>query len=193
MLQLDNESHWQAALYPGLDAKRQPQTTLVVKMGYWFDARGEVTPMDQVPAIEEEDRPYDDPLTSSLAASCESVPFKQGGELLCYGMAHPVGDKTTVMEVKLGLKRGDNDPWQKSLRVFGPRKWHRRLTSTAPGEPEPLKPLPIRYEYAYGGFDPRNETACFEANSAPRSLVGHHRTPTYAIEDDLRHPHRAGG
>jgi hypothetical protein len=164
MLQLENKSHWTAALYPAWSANRTPQITLVVKTGYWFDSRGEITAMQQVPAIEEEDRHYDDPLSSSLAASCESVPFKRGGEMLCYGTAQPPDDKATVMEAKLGLRRGEKDYWQKSLRVSGPRSWQRRLMATAPGEPAPLQSLPIRYEFAYGGRDPRKETACYEAN-----------------------------
>ncbi|MCU7843218.1 MAG: DUF2169 domain-containing protein [Candidatus Thiodiazotropha sp. (ex Monitilora ramsayi)] len=164
MLQLENNSHWQAALYPAWNAKRQPQITLVVKTSYWFDTRGEMTVMDHVPAIEEEDRHYGDPLTTSLAASCESVPFKQGGELLCYGTAQPPGDKATVMTVKLGLRRGEMNYWQKTLRVSGPRSWQRRLLSVVPGEPELLEPLPLRYESAYGGRDHRKETSCYEAN-----------------------------
>jgi hypothetical protein len=164
MLQLENKSLWQAALYPAWGANRIPQITLVVKTGYWFDNRGQLTAMKQVPAIEEEDRHYDDPLSSSLAASCESVPFKQGGELLCYGTAQPPDDSATVMEVTLGLRRGEKDYWQKSLRVSGPRSWQRRLMATEPGQAGTLQPLPIRYEFAYGGRDPRKETACYEAN-----------------------------
>ncbi|MEJ2467215.1 MAG: DUF2169 domain-containing protein [Candidatus Thiodiazotropha sp.] len=164
MLELDNQSLWQAALYPAWNAKREPQLTLVVKTGFWFDKRGKATAMDSVPAIEEEDRHHDDPLSSSLAASCESVPYKQGSELICYGTAQPPEADATVMEVKIGLRRGEADFWNKALRVSGPRQWRRGLLSSGPSEPETLQPLPLRYESAYGGRDPRNSDHCYEAN-----------------------------
>jgi hypothetical protein len=164
ILQLDNQSPWQAALYPGWSAERCAQTTLVIKSGYWFDTRGWLTPMDEVPPIEEADRHYDDPLTSSLAAGNEAVPFKRGGELLCFGTAQPPDESATVMEVKLGLRRDDSDFWHKILRVTGPRSWKRGLLTAGPGEPERLQPLPLRYESAYGGRDPRNEDKHYPAN-----------------------------
>jgi hypothetical protein len=164
VLQLDNQSPWQAALYPGWSATRQRQTTLVIKTAYWFNHRGQVSAMEPVPAIEEADRHHDDAVTHSLAAACESVPFKQGGELLCHGTARPPEENTTVMEVKLGLRRGDSDFWHKTLRVSGPRSWRRSLLSTAPGEPAPLQPLPLRYESAYGGSDPRIPEETYAAN-----------------------------
>jgi hypothetical protein len=163
-LQLDNQSPWQAGLYPGWSMDRRPQTTLVVKTGYWFDTRGRLTPMDEVPPIEEADRHYDDPLTSSLAAGNEAVPFKRGGELLGFGTAKPPDADARVMEVKLGLRREDSDFWHKTLRVTGPRSWKRGLLTAGPGEPGQLQPLPLRYESAYGGQDPRREDQRYEAN-----------------------------
>jgi hypothetical protein len=163
-LQLDNQSPWQAGLYPGWSMDRRPQTTLVVKTGYWFDTRGQLTPMDQVPPIEEADRHHDDPLTSSLAAGNEAVPFKRGGELLGFGTAQPPGEGARVMEVKLGLRREESLFWHKTLRVCGPRSWKRGLLTAGPGEPERLQPLPLRYESAYGGQDPRREDQRYDAN-----------------------------
>lgn len=164
MLQLDNQSLWQAALYPGWSAARRRQTALVIKTAYRFNRQGRISAMAPVPAIEEADRHQDDPETSSLAAACESVPFKQGGELLCFGTARPPADDTTVMAVKLGVRRDDSDFWHKILRIYGPRTWQRGLLSTAPGEPGLLQPLPLRYESAYGGCDPRRPEATYAAN-----------------------------
>jgi hypothetical protein len=165
MLQLENKSHWQASLYPAWSVDRKSQITLVIKTGYWFDKRGTITPMGQVPAIEEEDRHYGNPLSTSLAASCETVPFKKGGEILCYGTAHPVEEQLSVIQTKIGLRRGEEDYWTKALRVSGKRSWQRSLLSTSPSEPEVLEePLPLRYEFAYGGKDLRNDESGYEAN-----------------------------
>ena len=69
MLQLDNQSPWQAALYPGWSARRERQATLVIKTAYWFDSQGRVSAMDPVPPVEEAERHHGDPETSSLAAA----------------------------------------------------------------------------------------------------------------------------
>ncbi len=164
MLQLDNQSLWQAALYPGWSAARRRQTTLVIKTAYRFERQGRISAMNKIPAIEEADRHHNDPETSSLAAACENAPFKQGGELLCFGTARPPEEGATAMVVKLGLRRDDSDFWHKTLRVTGPRSWQRGLLSTAPGEPGPLQPLPLRYESAYGGSDPRRPEEIYAAN-----------------------------
>lgn len=178
MLRLDNQSPWQVALYPGWSDHRERQTTLVIKTAYWFDSQGHVSAIHPVPAIEEAERHLGDPETSSLDAACESVPFKQGGEVLCFGTARPPEEGASVMEVKLGLKRVGSDFWHKTLRVHGPRTWRRGLLATAPGEPGPLQPLPLRYESAFGGNDPRNPAHSYAANPAG---AGYSRT-------SLHHP-----
>lgn len=164
MFELVNQSHWQAGLYPGWNAQRAPQLTLVVKAGFWYDKRGTTRAMNPCPAIVEADSHYGDPLDTSLQTACETVPFKQGGELLCYGTAHPPSQDVKVMEIKLGLRRGESDYWHKTLRVSGPRHWRHSLISTQPSEAETLQPLSLRYEFAYGGRDHRNVERCYESN-----------------------------
>lgn len=164
MFELVNQSHWQAGLYHGWNARRVPQLTLVIKAGYWYDNRGRTREMNPGPAIVETDSHYGDPLNTSMQAACETVPFKQGGELLCYGTAYPPAQDAKVMEVKLGLRQGESDYWHKTLRVTGPRHWRRSLISTHPSEPQTLQPVPLRYEFAYGGRDHRNGEKCYESN-----------------------------
>jgi hypothetical protein len=164
MLELVNNTLWSAGLYPGWDRYRRPQMTLVIKAGFWFSERGELTPMKNPPPIEESDRFYEESGDSSLAAACDTVPYKNGAELLVYGTAYPPQQDSSMMEVSLGLRRNNEDYWQKSLRVFGPRSWHRGLTGVSLGRPESLEPLPLRYEFAYGGSDPRNEMQQYDKN-----------------------------
>lgn len=164
MLELVNNTLWSAGLYPGWDRARCAQMTLVIKAGFWFNGRGELTSMDNPPPIEESDRFYAESGDSSLAASCDTVPYKNGSELLVFGTAHPPKKDSVVMEVSVGLRRNENDYWQKSLNVFGPRVWRRGLTGVSIGQPELLEPLPLRYEFAYGGRDPRNEIHRYEQN-----------------------------
>ncbi len=167
MYQLDNRSEWSAGLYPGWSRTGQRQFTLVVKAGFSFDDQGRLAPLPQT-VIEEADRYRGEPGNSSLAGACETVPFKQGAELLLYGTAHPPANRRTVSEVGVSLRRGDGSLWNKMLRVFGRRCWTSRLLMTVPGDPEPLGAVPIIYENAYGGSDPADPEKIFPANPVGR-------------------------
>jgi hypothetical protein len=166
MFQLDNRTDWSAGLYPGWGPNRQRQHTLVFKVGYTFDAAGNLTPLPQ-PPIEEADRYRGTPKTSSLIAANEIAPFKKGGELLLYGSAHPAGPGESVLQVQVSLRQRNNEFWSKELQIFGPRSWKRRLFTTIPSAPAPIEdPVELAYENAYGGTDPRNPKEYFPANPA---------------------------
>ncbi|WP_305047143.1 DUF2169 family type VI secretion system accessory protein [Geoalkalibacter sp.] len=167
MYSLDNRTNWSAALYPGWGRNGQRQFTLVIKAGFAFDVVGHLTPLAR-PAIEETDRYRGEPGRSSLAAACETVPFKQGAELLLSGTAQPPGAGRTVGEVEIGLRRGEGATWSKTLRVFGRRRWTTGLLMAVPGDPEPLDAVPLIYENAYGGSDPADPDKIFAANPVGR-------------------------
>ncbi len=152
MLELLNESPWSAGLYTGWGRDRQHQMTLVVKAGFRFDARGTVS-AEQGVEIETSDRHYDAPLTSALEAASDIVPFKAGGELLLSGTAYPPHRTALVAKTEAALVFADGRRWSKSLRITGRRRWQRKLVMMLPGDPEPMAPTPIRYEFAYGGVD----------------------------------------
>ncbi len=164
MFELDNRSDWVAGLYPGWSLNGKRQMTAVFKIAYSYDAQGRVTPLTQPPEIEEADRYHGEPGISSLAAACETVPFKDGGEILLSGTAHPPKPGSTVMEISVGLRRADDRFWEKTLRLFGPRRWDKGLLGISAGKPAPIEPLPLRYEYAYGGGDPNHEDQLYAAN-----------------------------
>jgi hypothetical protein len=164
MLKLDNPTPWQAALYPDWSADRKPQTTLVVKQAYRFDPQGQTEMLEPAPAIEAADRHFEESPAASLAAARESVPYKLGAEILCQGTAHPPGEAARVVETSLSLSRDGSEFWRKTLRITGPRQWRKGLLATGLTDPGPLQPLPLRYEHAYGGRDPRNPERRYEPN-----------------------------
>ncbi len=164
MLELDNRSNWSAGLYPGWSRAGERQQTVVLKAAFGFDEKGQLTPIEAAPAIEEADRYVGEPGKSSLAAACETVPFKQGGEVLLTGTACPPKPGAGVMEVSVGLRRADDSFWEKTLRLFGPRRWEKGLLGVGISKPAPLNPLALRYEHAYGGCDPNHEDQLYGAN-----------------------------
>lgn len=173
MLELLNESPWSAGLYAGWGRGRRHQMTLVVKAGFRFDLDGAVQAEHGI-EIETVDRHYGDPLTSGLAAASDIAPFKAGGELLLSGTAYPPHGAARVTKIEAAMVFTDGRRWLKSLRVTGRRRWQRSLLLMTPGEPEPLEPTPIRYEYAYGGVD-RARHALESRNPAGLGFARHGR------------------
>ena len=142
-----------AGLYPGWDRGGEPQLTLVCKTGFAFDDRGLLRPLEPPEPVVTADEYAGDPAASSLVAADETVPFKDGAEFYLFGTAHPPpGARVMAVSVTLAPPRGP--PVSKTPRVCGPRRWERRLGVDLPSAPEPLEPLPLRYEFAFGGEDP---------------------------------------
>jgi|GEM_PF-617492 len=157
MLELVNESTWSAGLYPGWSARCEFQMTVVVKASYRFDTGGQIAPISPALPIIETDSYYGDPERTSLQEAGETAPFKQGGEFYLYGTAHPARAGLEATDVSVGLTRQGGERWQKTLRVFGPRRWKRFLLHHSLKSSGPVTPLPLRYEFAFGGRSPDNE------------------------------------
>lgn len=163
MIELANYAGWPAALVPGWGPDRERQYTLVVKRAYRFSLDGSVQALGEARPLVMADEYYGEPGASSLAAASEMVPFKTGAELLIRGTAYPPAPGARTMLVEAGLSLADGSSWKKALRVTGQRYWKRGLLGAMPSEPKPLEPLPLRYEYAFGGHDARRDV-CEERN-----------------------------
>ena len=165
MIQFDNQTAWDAGLYPGWSRKGERQQTLVVKIGFRFNERGQLTPTPL--SIVESDEYRGKPETGSLIAVTEITPFKQGGELYLYGSAQPQANTAESVQVEVGLRYDNNQYWSKELRVFGQRHWERKLFTLLPSHPHPLtEPVELIYEHAYGGHDPQHKDEFYLANPA---------------------------
>ena len=102
---------------------------------------------------------------------------KPVGEVLIFGHYHAPGGRAVSadnVEFQLG-------ELHKALRVIGNRYWGGLL---GPSEPEPLKSLPLRYEYAFGGRDyPKNPLG---KGLDKVDVHGEMRLPLPNIEDPAR-------
>ena len=158
MLELINNSHYKAGLFSGWDQQRAYQMTLVVKESYNFSIDGELSLPECQPDIIEVDEYLDTPLNSSLKKVNETSAFKQGSELYCYSTAYPPGKNIQVMEVGLGVLFNDKTEWKKVLRIYGDRHWNKTMLNYVMSKTSILNnPIPIVYEYAYGGHHPVND------------------------------------
>lgn len=151
MLKIINKSQFAANLYPGFDKDDRHQLTCVIKAGFEFNDQGQLQIMNTAPDIEEIDRFNGKRNQSSLLAISEIMPFKYNSEIILYGTAQVPRSDSVITEVGIRIKWPNNKIWQKQLRVFGQRTWQKTLLGTIPSIPKPLQPIPIQYEYAYGG------------------------------------------
>jgi len=166
MLELINQTSYAVGIYPGWDSEGNHQMTCVVKISHSFDEQGGLELATEPVLIEECDRYAGDPETTSLEVANESMPFKQGGELLVFGTAKSTNPNITAMEVSVALQRENENNWQKTLRIFGERCWEGGMVANLVGMPQALQSVPLKYEYAFGGEDLANKKPPYSNNPA---------------------------
>lgn len=107
---------------------------------------GELSPREEQPWIVS-NVPWDGP--QGLMAG-DDVFYKGGVDVHLFGRAvtpdgRPAPD--TDVEIRVGPH------FQRTVRVSGPRVWHRKFGHLVPTAPRPFTEMPLTLRYAYGGKD----------------------------------------
>ncbi|VAW92932.1 hypothetical protein MNBD_GAMMA22-537 [hydrothermal vent metagenome] len=163
MLDIVNETDCSVGLYAGWNENRQSQMTCVIKKSFSFDLSGLVKSLASQTEIIEGDEFYGEPHKSSLKSVNEIAPYKLGGETYLFGTAYPDSNKY-AMEVEYNIVFLDGKRWNKKLRVTGMRTWNKILLGYVMSKPQLLQATKLKYENAYGGFNPQNEKENFIYN-----------------------------
>ena len=143
--------------------------------------------------LAEEQRPviwdgeyYGPPETSSQKYEPETAFIKPSTDVALIGSAYPkrAGDRQVDVTLRVG------EELQKTARVFGDRKYVKRMGIVDMTNPEPIEQVPLIYERAFGGwdsaepdpmnckFEPKNPVGCgFKRNEWEEGL------PVPNIED----------
>ena len=177
MHKLSNESPWTAAIATGFSHKREQLAIIVIKAGYAIDIEtGALIPLKKKPVIEAEDQHEGDPLKTALIVAGESGPPKVGGEFYILGATlTPPGGDTTAAEASVALTLGNGKKFNKTIRVVGKRQWQGSWVMPGISQPEPLKPISLGYENAYGGNDaeasPKEKQPTYLANYAGKAYL----------------------
>lgn len=159
-MELDNTTPWQATTFQGWSHSGHLQHILVIKAGYRYERDGQLTPLDSAEDLIPVDEYRDDPVYSSVTKAAELVPFKHGFELLVQGQVEPQPGRR-MQRLGVALMRNGQPHWEKQLSLFGPRVWQSHpLTGLRPSDPEPLEPMEIAWEYAFGGISEDGEARC---------------------------------
>ena len=177
MHDLSNESPWQVSMAAGFSHKREQLAMVIIKAAYAIDIEtGALTPLKKKPVIEVADQHEGEPLKSGLTIAGECSPPKVGGEFYIHGATlAPPSAETTAAEASVALTLSNGNKISKTIRAVGKRKWQGSWLLPGMSQPEPLKPISLAYENAYGGTDTEADTKekfpSYLANYAGRGYV----------------------
>ncbi len=138
---------------------------VVVKATFEFDAAGNVhLPLAPAPIRRSDTGEW--AATAAPIRPDDIVPYKPGTEVLLVGSAVPnEASASSKMSVSLRVVNRERVLIDKSLDVYGPRRWKAGLMGVSATKPGPIQPTPLIWENAYGGsieidgemrIDPRN-------------------------------------
>lgn len=147
MLELQNDTPFSVALFPGLDEEGAEHVTVVVKGTFRLGGGAAIGPADEQEPIHHAEVFHGEPGASSVRYESDACPAKRGTDVVLNGHAHapkPVGS----LDVSLAV-----GPLQKTVRVFGDRVWVAVPGGFTASDPVPFTRMPLLYERAFGGVD----------------------------------------
>jgi hypothetical protein len=165
MLQVNNQTPFQRALvvFPNPDGVECAYA--VVKATFVIGRGGVDLAAEQLPVVPV-DEYWGEPGASSLKWASEATLMKPSTDVLLLGHAYAPDERAKQADVTLKV-----GPVQKTVRVFGERRWQRGILGAKVSDPEPFEKLPLRYELAFGGTDPRPRDPA-KPDFEPRNPVG---------------------
>jgi hypothetical protein len=155
---LTNRTPFAAKILPTSNEKGEAQRVVVVKGTFDFD--GTVLPTErQIPVFAIDQRFAG--VGSAIRFESDDAPRKTFLDVIANAVAYSPGGKA-VEAFDAGLKIGSV---VRSIRIFGPRSWRRRagvlINIEAHGS---VTRVPVSYELAFGGRDPKNVDSFFRSN-----------------------------
>jgi len=134
------------------DENLSPLLTVVVKATYDIISPTQLRLAEEQEPVSLEGAYWGDPETASLKYEPEVAFYKPATDVVLIGTAFGAGSRDT--ELMSGIKIG---PMQKIVKVFGDRFWEKRIAGASMTPPQSIEAIPLRYEMAFGGADPRGD------------------------------------
>jgi hypothetical protein len=182
-MELVNSTQGDAQLTQAVDRDGQPWLVVMCKATYRIEGDGLAPPRlaaVQAPLLAS-DVFEGEPGLSAPIEECDFAPFKPACDVLVKGQAQAPWHngrpaQTAVQDVGLRVQGPDGATLlQKSIRVYGARRWRRRLGRWSLSDPEPFSERRVSYGAAFGGLHlqpPRGASASVRFSSQPMNLVG---------------------
>ncbi len=145
---LRHRTPYMAHRFIALDKDGAETLVVMLKATFAIDEAGALTVARPQRPIQFVDEYRGEPGVSSLRAANEALPPKPGTDLLVVGDAR--APREGVRRLDVTLRVGSH---QKTVRVFGPRRWRRFLGWWWTTRPEPFSRVTLSWENAAGGTD----------------------------------------
>ena len=148
MLDLVNKTPFAAAILPALDKDGSELLVVVTKATYAVSRRLGTHVADEQAPVVLADVHHGEPGKSSVLYEAESAPREHGVAVVMIGSAHAPGAATASVDVELRV-----GPVRKTVRVFGPRCWTKKVGGLRPSSPTRFVSAKLVWELAFGGED----------------------------------------
>ena len=158
MVRLLSPRDYTAEFTPYYDIEHGLVHVAICKGSWHYDRLGHLAPLAKPYPIIAQDSFYGRANLSSISSAQENVLHKSGAELFVYGKAYPPA-ACVESHCQIDIEFSTERQWQKSLLLFGSRQWQQKGDAYVISPAASLAELPLRYEYAFGGGDPKNPYA----------------------------------
>ena len=165
-MELRNGTPFLLGQFVDLDTTGAEHMVVTLKATYTIGDAGELRIAEEQEPIRLVDEFHGKPDASSIRAEAELGPIKPSTDVLLNGCAVARRANTKTMDVM--LRAG---PVRKVVRVWGERRWQRRLGMHGVGDPLPIEKVPLVWESAFGGVDESSKNEKHRAQE-PRNPVG---------------------
>jgi len=135
------------------DSVGRPILSVLTKRTYRIREDLRLVVADEQLPVDTTDEPPANGYDPSWRGEIDVAPYKVATDVVFFGQAHAPGRACTSMEVEVGLPHIER---QIRLQITGDRRCaYRRGREPSISDPEPFETMPLGYDRAYGGVDPR--------------------------------------
>lgn len=147
-MELVNRTPFAADRLLHVDSDARERLVVVLKGTWTLGEDGQLHADEQPAPPQPQDDFHGEPDASSILAEAELGPTKPASEVLITGHALARKPGTRAMDVRFTVGR-----LRKTIRVFGERRWSKRLGRLGLSDPEVFDRVPLMWEQAFGGTD----------------------------------------
>lgn len=196
MFELQNFSFFHAQQFKNIDPLDRTYDVLVAKVGYTFEidpatGRSELSFAAVQPPLTFADTFYGEPSQTATLLESDFAPYKPKTDIVVNATAYAPDDRL-LPQFPVSVQVGD---YRKTLAVTGERYWMKEALGWTLGEASPIRSLPVRYEYAFGGGETEDDHTGYQQNPIgigyyPEAFLrrrgGRRMLPAHQIHDPAR-------
>jgi hypothetical protein len=177
MLQLVNATPFATERAVHYNERGEHVWVVIVKATYAFHPDGSLELAKVQEPVSTSPEYFGEAGASTLRRDAEVVFAHPGTAVIVNASAHAPEGKP-VQQIDVGVSVG---PLNRTLRVFGERRWERGLIGMRITKPESFTEFPIHYESAFGGRCTGDDSV-YESNPVG---IGYYSDSTHAVEQRL--------